>query len=140
MFLGINIFWALLRAHFYHRLTVGAQVSLSRAQNTFKAYLCFISRTLYKRHLTCDIVNITLALLEFLVYNTTRITKLINKCLNTNCEYILFLCLCLFLYFCQLIFRSFKHAFIQRGVNNARPKQNKMAGVNSSFEMAVKST
>ena len=59
MFLNINIFWALLRAHFYHRLTVGAQVSLSRAQNTFKAYLCFISRTFYKQHLTCDIVNIT---------------------------------------------------------------------------------
>ena len=67
MFLGINIFWALLRAHFYPRLTVAAQVSLSRAKNIFnKAYLCFISRTSYQRHLTCDIVNIALALVEFL--------------------------------------------------------------------------
>ena len=35
MFLGINIFWALLRAHFNPRLTAQAKVSLSRAQNIF---------------------------------------------------------------------------------------------------------
>ena len=35
MFLGINIFWALLRAHFNPRLTAGAKMSLSRAQNIF---------------------------------------------------------------------------------------------------------
>ena len=35
MFLGINIFWALLRAHFNPRLTARAKMSLSRAQNTF---------------------------------------------------------------------------------------------------------
>ena len=35
MFLGINIFWALLRAHFKPRLTVQAKMSLSRAQNIF---------------------------------------------------------------------------------------------------------
>ena len=33
VFLGINIFWALLRAHFNPRLTVRAKMSLSRAQN-----------------------------------------------------------------------------------------------------------
>ena len=33
MFLGINIFWALLRAHFNPRLTARAKMSLSRAQN-----------------------------------------------------------------------------------------------------------
>ena len=35
MFLGINIFWALLRAHFNPRLTAQAKMSLSRAQNIF---------------------------------------------------------------------------------------------------------
>ena len=35
MFLGINIFWALLRAHFNSRLTARAKMSPSRAQNTF---------------------------------------------------------------------------------------------------------
>ena len=35
MFLGINIFWALLRAHFNPRLTAPAKMSLSRAQNIF---------------------------------------------------------------------------------------------------------
>ena len=33
MFLGINMFWALLRAHFNPRLTARAKMSLSRAQN-----------------------------------------------------------------------------------------------------------
>ena len=35
MFLGINIFWALLRAHFNPRLTARAKMSLNRAQNIF---------------------------------------------------------------------------------------------------------
>ena len=35
MFLGINIFWALLRTHFNPRLTARAKMSLSRAQNIF---------------------------------------------------------------------------------------------------------
>ena len=35
MFLSINIFWALLRAHFNPRLTARAKMSLSRAQNIF---------------------------------------------------------------------------------------------------------
>ena len=35
MFLGINIFWALLRAHFNPRLTARAKMSQSRAQNLF---------------------------------------------------------------------------------------------------------
>ena len=35
MFLGINIFWALLRVHFNLRLTAGAKVSQSRAQTIF---------------------------------------------------------------------------------------------------------
>ena len=35
LFLGINIFWALLRAHFNPRLTVRAKMSLSPAQNIF---------------------------------------------------------------------------------------------------------
>ena len=35
MFLGINIFWALLRAHLNPRLTARAKMSLSRAQNIF---------------------------------------------------------------------------------------------------------
>ena len=35
MFLGINMFWALLRAHFNPRLTARAKMSLSRAQNIF---------------------------------------------------------------------------------------------------------
>ena len=35
MFLGINIFWALLRAHFNPHLTVRAKMSLSQAQNIF---------------------------------------------------------------------------------------------------------
>ena len=35
MFLGINIFWALLRAHFNPRLTARGKFSLSRAQNMF---------------------------------------------------------------------------------------------------------
>ena len=35
MFLGINIFWALLRAHFNPRLTARAKMSLTRAQNIF---------------------------------------------------------------------------------------------------------
>ena len=35
MFLGINIFWALLRAHFNPRVTGRAKMSLSRAQNIF---------------------------------------------------------------------------------------------------------
>ena len=34
-FLGINMFWALLRAHFNPRLTARAKMSLSRAQNIF---------------------------------------------------------------------------------------------------------
>ena len=46
MFLGINIFWALLRAHFNPRLTARAKMSLSRAQNIFNALehklCCFI--------------------------------------------------------------------------------------------------
>ena len=35
MFLSINIFWALLRAHFNPRLMARAKMSLSRAQNIF---------------------------------------------------------------------------------------------------------
>ena len=35
MFLGINLFWVLLRAHFNPRLTARAKMSLSRAQNIF---------------------------------------------------------------------------------------------------------
>ena len=35
MFLGINIFWALLRAHFNPRLKARAKLSLSRAQDIF---------------------------------------------------------------------------------------------------------
>ena len=35
MLLGINIFWALLRAHFNSRLTARAKMSLSRAENIF---------------------------------------------------------------------------------------------------------
>ena len=35
MFLGINIFWALLRAHFNPRLMARAKMSLSQAQNIF---------------------------------------------------------------------------------------------------------
>ena len=35
MFLGINVFWALLRAHFNPRLTAAAKMSLSQAQNIF---------------------------------------------------------------------------------------------------------
>ena len=35
MFLGINIFWALLRAHFNPRLKAEAKMSLSRAQSIF---------------------------------------------------------------------------------------------------------
>ena len=35
MFLGINIFWTLLRAHFNPRLKARAKMSLSRAQNIF---------------------------------------------------------------------------------------------------------
>ena len=35
MFLGINIFWALPRAHFNPRLRARAEMSLSRAQNIF---------------------------------------------------------------------------------------------------------
>ena len=35
MLLGINIFWALLRAHFNPRLAAQAKMSLSRAQNIF---------------------------------------------------------------------------------------------------------
>ena len=33
MFLGINTFWALVRAHFNPRLTFRAKMSLSRAPN-----------------------------------------------------------------------------------------------------------
>ena len=35
MFLGINMFWALLRAHFNPRLAARAEMSMSRAQNIF---------------------------------------------------------------------------------------------------------
>ena len=35
MFLGINIFWTLLRAHFNHRQTAWAKMGPSRAQNIF---------------------------------------------------------------------------------------------------------
>ena len=35
MFLGINIFWALLRSHFSPCLMAWAKMSLSRAQNIF---------------------------------------------------------------------------------------------------------
>ena len=35
MFLGTNMFWAILRAHFNPRLTARAKMSLSRAQNIF---------------------------------------------------------------------------------------------------------
>ena len=35
MFLDINIFWALLRAHFNPPLTARAKMSLSRAQNIY---------------------------------------------------------------------------------------------------------
>ena len=35
MFLGINIFWALLRAHFNPCLTAQAKMSLSQAQKIF---------------------------------------------------------------------------------------------------------
>ena len=35
MFLGINIFWALLRAHFNPRLKARAKMSPSRTQNIF---------------------------------------------------------------------------------------------------------
>ena len=35
IFLGINIFWALLGAHLNSRLTARAKMSLSQAQNIF---------------------------------------------------------------------------------------------------------
>ena len=37
MFLGINIFWAFIRAHFNPCLKARAKMSLSRAQNIFMA-------------------------------------------------------------------------------------------------------
>ena len=35
MYLGINMYWALLRAHFNPRLAARAKMTLSRAQNIF---------------------------------------------------------------------------------------------------------
>ena len=35
MFLGITIFWTLLRPHFSTRLTAGTKITLGRAQNKF---------------------------------------------------------------------------------------------------------
>ena len=35
MFLGINMFWALLRAHFNPRLAAWAKMTLRRAKNIF---------------------------------------------------------------------------------------------------------
>ena len=49
MFLGINMFWAVLRAYFSPRLTARAKMSLSRAQNIFmpvkkkRKLYCFIN-------------------------------------------------------------------------------------------------
>ena len=49
MFLGINIFWALVRAHFKPRLTARAKMNLSRVQNIYgrehKLY-CFVRTVL----------------------------------------------------------------------------------------------
>ena len=54
MFLGINIFWAILRAHFNPRLAARDKMSLSRAQNIFMptnikaiVILLFISNVAY---------------------------------------------------------------------------------------------
>ena len=50
MFLGLNIFRALLRAHFSPRLAARAKMSLSRAQNIFMPFqhklYCYSKRTL----------------------------------------------------------------------------------------------
>ena len=71
MFLGINIVWTLLRAHFNPRLTARAKMSLDRAQNIFmpanmhsivliellilKINLCAVVRESYKREVGQDI-------------------------------------------------------------------------------------
>ena len=72
MFLGINIFWALLRAHFNPRLTGRAKVGLSRAQNIFvpgninSIVLLFVDISVIKSWITMilvkwnDIISISL--------------------------------------------------------------------------------
>ena len=53
MFLGMNIFWALLKAHFSPRLAARAKMSLSRAQDilmpanmNMNMNCCYSKRTL----------------------------------------------------------------------------------------------
>ena len=51
MFLGINIFWALLKPHFSPRLAARAKMSLSRAQDilmpaNMNRNYCYSKRTL----------------------------------------------------------------------------------------------
>ena len=55
MFLGINIFWARLRAHFNPHLTARAKMSLSRAQNIFMP--ANINSILLVFQATCQEVN-----------------------------------------------------------------------------------
>ena len=50
MFLGINMFWALLRAHLNPHLTAWAKMSLSWAQNINIIYAC-------EHKLYCFIIN-----------------------------------------------------------------------------------
>ena len=46
MFLGINIFWSLVRAHFNPRRTAQAKMSLSRAQNRRQMWIEFVDSLL----------------------------------------------------------------------------------------------
>ena len=59
MFLGINMFWALLRAHFNPRLEARAKMTLSRAQNTFMP--ANINSIVLLIELTCSHIFYTLS-------------------------------------------------------------------------------
>ena len=71
MFLGINIFWALLSAHFDPHLTARAKMSLSQAQNIFMpvninsiVLLIFVSM----RNITITSITPYLLVYPFLIY------------------------------------------------------------------------
>ena len=76
MFLGINIFWALLRAHFNPRLTTRAKMSRSRAQNIFMPANINSIVLLY---MTVIIMMMMMAILLILIVVVKRITTTVTK-------------------------------------------------------------
>ena len=129
MFLGINIFWALLRAHFNPRLTARAKMGLSRAQNIFvpaninSIVLLFVDMSVMKPWIKMipvkwnDIISISLHGFELSSQiDCNNLVEPIGLQSNSNREELLCSFFNAFLYFNLVAWFCFKHVICNKQI------------------------